>query len=544
VFLLKVLFCVGVLLPAGGMAIEGVAAKLRGRYFGAKDTLLSLIALGLSWSTFGIGIYSVFVDWSFARYALISYFLQFALQIIVAVFETKEPIIDREAFRTAMRMAAQSLGIKEFLDDLKASLRPGNVELKAAPDSEATAEWKKFRPIPNEGPGQTIMLLGCLAVGWTLYCGGLFTLIAYTGWLQLEVHDLNIPGAGISCLAIILGSYLRKLGPANYRIHGALAHRQRLYPTGLLLLLLGVAITYVTMQRLIIPLPMEFWNDTTYYVLITINCVLISWGIAFIRPHAMIGAQRSVLADQRRPVLYLRSFARETRPAARKVFWLRHVQKLRSMKDLVASVLQERSHPGEMEQTMKQVLEGRGIFGPLTLSNLVDSFASGRGRNYDEQFVIANLMKRVGPYIAVARPSETADWGDVGAVKLYVPDSEWQTAVGKLIEQSVAIVVEAGHSDGLLWEIQEIVRRAEPTKVLVLLPMTDGQYDDFSAWAGRAFPVVLPTQRPPSRFMSFRYNWEPWVLGQGIADIDEAYMQRSCDTILRPFFEQNGLRPA
>ena len=67
---------------------------------------------------------------------------------------------------------------------------------------------------------------------------------------------------------------------------------------------------------------------------------------------------------------------------------------------------------------------------------------------------------------------------DLGAAKQYVPDEAWMKKIIEFIDQSAAILIEAAHSEGLAWELQQVLQRASPEKVQLILPRTDPDYRD------------------------------------------------------------------
>jgi len=85
------------------------------------------------------------------------------------------------------------------------------------------------------------------------------------------------------------------------------------------------------------------------------------------------------------------------------------------------------------------------------------------GRTDEE--VIVKALWEVGPVVAVGRPWE--EWPNTGALRLYFADDEWQDKVKALMSISKLIVVQAGHSDGLKWELSEILRNISPDKFIV-----------------------------------------------------------------------------
>jgi hypothetical protein len=257
------------------------------------------------------------------------------------------------------------------------------------------------------------------------------------------------------------------------------------------------------------------------------------------RSGALQKAEEALEADNRPPVLYLRSFSHETKKYATRVHYSRIRKKLKILGKLLAAVFREKSNPGETERVLLEVMQSRGVYGPLTAQNVVDSWRSGRGRNYDQQLIIANLMNQIGPYIAIARPNDRSRWADLGAAKLEVPNEKWQMTVIDFIKKSAAIVVDAGNSDGLVWELKQVVELVNPIRLLLLLPLSEDVYANFRDRVRDIFPMPLPDKEPNSRLIIFSDRWVPVPLNNAGVSIDEMYTG-PFSNILSVFFEQNG----
>lgn len=126
-----------------------------------------------------------------------------------------------------------------------------------------------------------------------------------------------------------------------------------------------------------------------------------------------------------------------------------------------------------------------------------------------EQIVIAEVMQRIGPYIALGRPGEKLP--EVGAAKLYVADADWQPQVLEWLNKARLVVVQGGVTPGLRWEMGQMVKRLSPAKLLVILPDTDAQYRQFKAWADAVLPRALP-DKPTARLLMFGDDWTPTAL--------------------------------
>jgi hypothetical protein len=112
---------------------------------------------------------------------------------------------------------------------------------------------------------------------------------------------------------------------------------------------------------------------------------------------------------------------------------------------------------------------------------------------------------------------------------MYFGDEDWQDAIKRWLSECAAVVIEAGTSGGLNWEIIQVVNKVNPTKVVLLLPLTNAEYRVFLNAVTRLFPKPLPDTLPPSRLLTFSKDWTPLTL-QG----------SSLRETIKPFFDQNG----
>jgi hypothetical protein len=81
---------------------------------------------------------------------------------------------------------------------------------------------------------------------------------------------------------------------------------------------------------------------------------------------------------------------------------------------------------------------------------------------------IADQLRPFGPLIAIGKPGEALP--QLGASRNYYSDAEWQAAALGLMREALLIVVIAGVSQGLRWELEAIARAGHQSKLLVLMP--------------------------------------------------------------------------
>lgn len=93
--------------------------------------------------------------------------------------------------------------------------------------------------------------------------------------------------------------------------------------------------------------------------------------------------------------------------------------------------------------TMRTMMAAGGVDAPV--------FPVGRLR-FEEH--LTRLLQTSGRVVAIGRPGERLP--ELGAVRTYWPDSEWQDQVRLTASRARAVVLVAGASDGLAWELSHL----------------------------------------------------------------------------------------
>jgi len=206
------------------------------------------------------------------------------------------------------------------------------------------------------------------------------------------------------------------------------------------------------------------------------------------KKHSVEIGENALLKDTRAPVLYLRSFLDEAAEAS-----IGH--RFKGVRRLETTQL------------------------AATVAN----------NGLQEQDALGHVFRKIGPYVALGKPGETLP--ELGSNKIYVPNEAWQAQVRNLLKQSRLIVFRAGRTEGLKWELNELLRTTNPGSVLVLLPVEDDDYSSFAHWANGLMPESFPLDYPSSRLVVFDDDWSPRYLPP----------RRSLTETLSPFFERNGI---
>ncbi len=85
-----------------------------------------------------------------------------------------------------------------------------------------------------------------------------------------------------------------------------------------------------------------------------------------------------------------------------------------------------------------------------------------------EEEAIVEAFKPLGQVIAIGRPGEPMP--ELGAVRFYVKDHEWQAVVRNWIAKAELVVLRYGTSGGLNWELEQCIRMLRPEQLVVLVP--------------------------------------------------------------------------
>ena len=104
------------------------------------------------------------------------------------------------------------------------------------------------------------------------------------------------------------------------------------------------------------------------------------------------------------------------------------------------------------------------------------------GRILPERLVLVSFEEVVtdhlwgyGPVLAIGDPQTKGKTAPLGAARDYATDSDWQDRVMELMQQASMVVVIAGQTKGLVWEIETVVSQGFLSKLVLLLPPVEWQ---------------------------------------------------------------------
>jgi hypothetical protein len=131
---------------------------------------------------------------------------------------------------------------------------------------------------------------------------------------------------------------------------------------------------------------------------------------------------------------------------------------------------------------------------------------------------LARTLRKVGPFVAIGDPSERLP--QLGAARVYSTNEDWQAKVDELMARAGVVLLHAGKSEGITWEVRHVVVMNDSDRVILSLPVQakrnrpsrQERYDTFRRLFGDAFPQTLPEHIGESQFLYFEGDWTPRLL--------------------------------
>ena len=175
------------------------------------------------------------------------------------------------------------------------------------------------------------------------------------------------------------------------------------------------------------------------------------------------------------------------------------------------------------------------------------------------EYSLSEVMADAGPFVAVGRPGDKLP--PLGVSRSYQREEDWQAYVIGLIDCAALVVMLAGRTEGLVWELRQCARRLRPERLVVLVPNQRSSYEQFQATArGAGIPLTLPPfpSREAARFAAdhisglvvFDGDWQgrfsgfPRAFWKGTSHEISTSSTRAKERIrlaLRPVVEATGL---
>ena len=233
---------------------------------------------------------------------------------------------------------------------------------------------------------------------------------------------------------------------------------------GTLLMLLGALLAFIAFAAIFTRL--KYMHDTVIYfvgsVVTWIAVVLLGLVGVFLALYllhlarAMFypGVEDLLKVDRRQPIVFLRAFYDDSIHFAQDKFdWasiFRNQKETLKLEEFIQSLW--RSFRDRVYTKRKTEMKEPGI----------------RVEKMRFENVIHKQLRQLGPVIAIGRPGERLPY--LAAARKHFADDEWKDAILTWLERARTIVIVAGYSEGIKWEIEQITLKGYTKKVLVLLP--------------------------------------------------------------------------
>ena len=128
---------------------------------------------------------------------------------------------------------------------------------------------------------------------------------------------------------------------------------------------------------------------------------------------------------------------------------------------------------------------------------------------------LAKVLKNVGPLVALGKPSDKQL--PLGAIRVYFDQDTWQENVKTLMSMSKLVVIQAGHSRGLEWEIATAIKCLQPQQLLFTFLSWQGldnvsrhtKFSEFATQLKAISSIDLPNQFENAHFLYFDHKWNP-----------------------------------
>ena len=114
---------------------------------------------------------------------------------------------------------------------------------------------------------------------------------------------------------------------------------------------------------------------------------------------------------------------------------------------------------------------------------------------FTEEEQLVRVMRDVGPLVAIGEPGELLP--SLGAARLYVGTDDWQQVVHDLLARARLVMLRIGQSPGLYWEFENVVRRARPEQIVLLVPQDERVYEEFRARRGPSCRIRCRSSAAP-----------------------------------------------
>lgn len=112
------------------------------------------------------------------------------------------------------------------------------------------------------------------------------------------------------------------------------------------------------------------------------------------------------------------------------------------------------------------------------------SFASTDDTTTSFEDALLKVVRLQGPAIAIGQPGTTPDGG---AARAFIDGEGWRDTVLEWMDQAQLIVMLAGYTHGLHWELENVIKRGHQAKAVLVFPPNDPYRNARWEWVVAAF---------------------------------------------------------
>lgn len=155
---------------------------------------------------------------------------------------------------------------------------------------------------------------------------------------------------------------------------------------------------------------------------------------------------------------------------------------------------------------------------------------------------LTKLFRQLGPVIAVGKPGEKLP--QLGAIRLYFNDEDWQEKVTALMTLSQLVIIQPGYTEGLEWELSLAKARLQPYRLLFSFvcwrtlrkEQRQLEYEMFKPIFEGIYGLSLPEQIDDALYLYFDHDWTPHL---DYLDYKDGYLN---DLLTKSLAERYGLK--
>jgi hypothetical protein len=138
---------------------------------------------------------------------------------------------------------------------------------------------------------------------------------------------------------------------------------------------------------------------------------------------------------------------------------------------------------------------------------------------YTEEEYLEETLREIGLPVTIGIPGEEIP--RTGIPRLYATDDGWEQAVGFLMERAQLVIIRAGFTEGVAYELNMVFSKVKPHRLLILVPACDSNSEiKVLEMINKALPQkkigkYTPWEKPSSSIAGLVYfspNWKPFFV--------------------------------